>query len=658
MKNCDAFLKCQEKELAEQADKNRPERGSRQMGYLARTDDQSNENNWPYPSAAPCVTGQALLSLSKLETIIDSGATEHFSGQRADFINLKRWHEPRTVLVADGKEVLCEGTGTIELKTPQQTLTLNGVWYVPKFQRVRLISVFRLNDAGIEAQFVNHRCVLWKGNTKLITISGSNGLYKFPETSSSPDSSAYIGSSKRAHSVEQTSADPTTCNPMPKVQEPIFASNYSIFLPDSQAKRNIPNDESVWTLHHRRLGHVNFRDIKKMVELGLIRGSIMNDKRPIYHGEKQCEACLAGRLKENFNKKTDNRQHMKARRLHADISGIQGLSIRGFKYFLIVVDDATRMYWIRLLKTKNMVESSRALREIIATIELESGEKVVYFRADNGKSEFGTEFTNMLTERGIQFEPCPPYKHSMNGVAERAIGLISTYARSMLYESQLPSQFWDYAVEHAVWIRNRMPTSSLPFGPSNSASSKSIIPYSAWHERPPKLVLLRPFGCVSTLMYPKSLHPQKWTPNIRNGTSIFVGLRGESIHKLISLETLQMWESADAKVDEYSYAVVNLNQENGADNPLQAIEVTPTEYVPMPIVGRPKGVRQKRVNCHQIARARQSALRDSVPNEVTTSSSKEQLDSRLVEAREASDQRSQEVRRHGHSVPALAEARQ
>ncbi|KAI0994873.1 hypothetical protein K3495_g13308 [Podosphaera aphanis] len=177
-----------------------------------------------------------------------------------------------------------------------------------------------------------------------------------------------------------------------------------------------------------------------------------------------------------------------------------------------------------------------------------------------------------------------------------------------------------------------MPTFSLPFGPSNSASDKSIIPYSAWHERPPKLVLLRPFGCVSTLLYLKSLHPQKWTTNIKNGISIFVSLRGESIHKLISLETLQMWESADAKVYEYSCVVVNLNQGSGADNPTQTIEVIPTEYVPMPIVGRPKGVRQKRVNCHQIARARQSALRDLAPNEVTTSSSKEQLDSRLVEA--------------------------
>ncbi|KAI1002890.1 hypothetical protein K3495_g5314 [Podosphaera aphanis] len=246
---------CRFCQLTEQADKNRNERGSRQIEYLARTDDQSNENDWPYPSAAPCVTGQALLSLSKLETIIDSGATEHFSGQCADFTSLKRWHEPRTVLVADGKEVLCEGTGTIELKTPKQTLILNGVWYVPKFQRVRLISVFSLNDAGIEAQVVNHRSVLWKGNTKLISVSGSNGLYKSSETSSSPDSSAYIGSSKCAPSVELTSADLTTYNPMPNVQEPITASTASILLHDSQLKRNIPNDKSVWTLHHRRLGH-------------------------------------------------------------------------------------------------------------------------------------------------------------------------------------------------------------------------------------------------------------------------------------------------------------------------------------------------------------------------------------------------------------------
>ncbi|KAI0994010.1 hypothetical protein K3495_g14173 [Podosphaera aphanis] len=155
-------------------------------------------------------------------------------------------------------------------------------------------------------------------------------------------------------------------------------------------------------------------------------------------------------MKERFNKKTDTREHIKGRRLHADIAGIQGTSIKGFKYFLVVVDDATRMYWVSLLHTKETKEVLNLFKQIIVMVEIQSENKVWYIRADNGKSEFGPAFTDYLKERGTQFEPCPPYKHLMNGVAERAIGILATYARSMLFEAQLPHQFWDYAIEHAV----------------------------------------------------------------------------------------------------------------------------------------------------------------------------------------------------------------
>ncbi|KAI0992438.1 hypothetical protein K3495_g15747, partial [Podosphaera aphanis] len=299
-------------------------------------------------------------------------------------------------------------------------------------------------------------------------------------------------------------------------------------------------------------------------------------------------------MKEKYNKKTDTRENIKGKRLHSDISGIQGMSIRGFKYFLVVVDDASRMYWVSLLKTKETNEVLNILKQIIASVELQSGNKLCYMRADNGKSEFGPAFTDFLKERGTQFEPCPPYKHSMNGVAERAIGLLSTYARSMLFEAQLPHQFWDYAIEHAAWIRNRVPTSALPFGPVHSSTGKWNIPHAAWYERPPKLDNLRPFGCVATLVYPKALMPQKWTPKTREGTSIFIGMRGESIHKMLFIATLQLWESADAKVDEYTYATVSLSH-GKANVPTQQAPGSTCEYLPKPIVGRPKGVRQRRV---------------------------------------------------------------
>ena len=65
------------------------------------------------------------------------------------------------------------------------------------------------------------------------------------------------------------------------------------------------------------------------------------------------KGCLASKMKESFNKKIDNRSTIKIRRLHADISGIQVPSAKGYRYWLLMIDDSTRISWIRLLKSKS-----------------------------------------------------------------------------------------------------------------------------------------------------------------------------------------------------------------------------------------------------------------------------------------------------------------
>ena len=73
-------------------------------------------------------------------------------------------------------------------------------------------------------------------------------------------------------------------------------------------------------------------------------------------------------------------------------------------------------------------------------------------------------------------------------------------------------------------------------------------------------------------------------------------MRGESIHKLLFVATLQVWESADAKVDEYTYATVSLGQDIKANVPKSQAPGNILQYTPKPQVGRPKGVKQKRVH--------------------------------------------------------------
>ncbi|KAI0998974.1 hypothetical protein K3495_g9221, partial [Podosphaera aphanis] len=168
---------------------NKTEDHSAAAGYSARIGPRPDENEYNISSyisvASHSDKSRAFSASSSLHSIIDSGATEHFSGTRSDFRQIKRWSFLRTVTVANGKEVMCEGYGTITINTDHNVLELDNVWFVPEFGNMRLISVWRLNDAGIELRFDDHRCQLWKNNNMIMSISGSNGLFEVSERTKS-----------------------------------------------------------------------------------------------------------------------------------------------------------------------------------------------------------------------------------------------------------------------------------------------------------------------------------------------------------------------------------------------------------------------------------------------------------------------------------------
>jgi hypothetical protein len=94
-------------------------------------------------------------------------------------------------------------------------------------------------------------------------------------------------------------------------------------------------------------------------------------------------------------------------------------------------------------------------------VEQETGKQIKFFRADNGKGEFGPSLQAELKTKGVQLKPSPPYKHSINGVAKKAMQLVNRQARSIIYQAKLPKDMWDYAVEHAVYLKNRVLTAAV-----------------------------------------------------------------------------------------------------------------------------------------------------------------------------------------------------
>jgi hypothetical protein len=149
----------------------------------------------------------------------------------------------------------------------------------------------------------------------------------------------------------------------------------------------------------------------------------------------------------------------------------------------------------------------------------------------------------------MQFEPCPLYKHSINRVSERAIYIVNYKIRLLLFNIGLLVEFWCLALEHAIWIKNRVPTGALPFGEGTLGTAKT--PFEAYTEKVPNMENLKAFGCAA---YPKikGAKPGKSFPRHRPGF-IFVGMKGSSIWKLLELSTQTIEDVGDCDFDEYLF---------------------------------------------------------------------------------------------------------
>ncbi|GJS14408.1 putative ribonuclease H-like domain-containing protein [Tanacetum coccineum] len=140
-------------------------------------------------------------------------------------------------------------------------------------------------------------------------------------------------------------------------------------------------------LWHRRLGHINFKTINKLVKDNLVRG--LPIKR--FENDQTCVACLKGKQnKASCKSKIQNSISQPLFILHMDLFGPTYVSnLMNKKYSLVVNDDYSRFTWVFFLATKD--ETSGILKSFITKIENLVDKKVKVIRCDNE-----TEFKNRV----------------------------------------------------------------------------------------------------------------------------------------------------------------------------------------------------------------------------------------------------------------------
>ena len=94
--------------------------------------------------------------------------------------------------------------------------------------------------------------------------------------------------------------------------------------------------------------------------------------------------------------------------------------------------------------------------------------------------------THQLLGRTLQIRKASPTSPQQNGIIERLNRTLIEKMRCLLLWSKLPKSFWDVALLHANWLRNRTPTSALKGG----------IPLVAWSNKQINFNKIHTFGCL------------------------------------------------------------------------------------------------------------------------------------------------------------------
>ncbi|GJV70143.1 putative RNA-directed DNA polymerase [Tanacetum coccineum] len=243
-------------------------------------------------------------------------------------------------------------------------------------------------------------------------------------------------------------------------------------------------DEAV--LWHRRLGHVNFKNINKLVKGNLVRGL----PSKTFKLDHSCLACRKGKQHRASCKKIEVRTVREPLELlHMDLFGpVSVESVNRKKYCLVVTDDCSKFSWVFFLAYKD--ETYDMLHDLIVGLENKLRHKVKTIRCDHG-----TEFKNQLmnefcAKKGIKREYSIARTPQQNGVAERKNRTLIEAARTMLADSLLPIQFWAEAVNTACYVLNRVLVTK----------PQMKTPYEILMGRSPNISFMRPFGCPLTIL--------------------------------------------------------------------------------------------------------------------------------------------------------------
>lgn len=168
------------------------------------------------------------------------------------------------------------------------------------------------------------------------------------------------------------------------------------------------SSSNIW---HRRLGHLSDAVLSKMKN-GIVSGVKIDEK---LDNKFNCVSCCEGKQSRNPFGNAGSRAESLLEIIHTDLCGpTKTLSIGGARYFLLFVDDYSRMVFVYFLKTKD--EAFQYFVDFKNMVENQIEKSIKIVRSDNGKEFCNNSFNTLFKKSGIIHQTTNP--HKMDFVSE------------------------------------------------------------------------------------------------------------------------------------------------------------------------------------------------------------------------------------------------
>ncbi|KAL6323788.1 hypothetical protein AAG906_002256 [Vitis piasezkii] len=254
----------------------------------------------------------------------------------------------------------------------------------------------------------------------------------------------------------------------------------------------------VFVLWHKRFGHFHYLALK--------------------HLHRKSQFGKQSRL--SFPVNNAWRASERLQLIHTDVCGLMKTpSLNGNRYFILFIDDKTRMCWVFFMKQKSEVVG--VFQNFKALVENQANCSIKVIRSDNGTEYTSDKFDRFCVEVGI-----------------RKNRTIMEMTRCLLFEKKMPKCFWAEAVNTAVYLLNRLPTKAV----------KNKTSFEAWYGVKPAVEHLKVFG---SLCYTHVPDVKRDKLDYKAEMGIFLGYSSTSKgYRVFNLKTKKIMVSRDIKVDE------------------------------------------------------------------------------------------------------------